>query len=142
MPAARGDLPDLEAFENLADWMAHACVRLAELSGATGTTLWTWDAAADALQIVASYRMDADWIGYGNQCARLDVAKERAPVYTSYHTGADVSLADPMADPKFRYFTEAYQDAPIRHIHAVPLGLGARRVGAAALYFTDPVTLD
>jgi signal transduction histidine kinase len=118
-------------------WLDRAAAKLAEATGALGTTIWLYDEAVGALQIKASFRMSEEYVAYGQQSAMLDAARKNASVYLSYQSGACIQVANPGAVADWRYFTEGFEDYPIRFIYTAPIGLGPRRVGSVALYFEE-----
>lgn len=119
-----------------------AARRMAQSVGAAGATLWLWDEAARALQVVAAHGMTDEYLAYARQCARLPAAQARAPVYLAYKAGARIHTAHPIAHPEFRYFTEAFDDSPIAGLQTGPIALSGTRVGAWALYFHTPDELS
>ncbi|MDB5096050.1 MAG: histidine kinase [Cyanobacteria bacterium RYN_339] len=128
-----------EPAESWQVWLDRSARVLGEVSGALGTAIWLDDHAVDALQIAASFRMSEEYVAYGQQSALMPAARTNAPVYLSFQSGACIKVANPGAVPDWRYFTDGFQDYPIRFIYTAPIGLGTRRVGAIALYFEHVV---
>lgn len=124
------------------DWLMEVAREFVAASGAIASTIWLWDDAEDALQVVASYRVSPEYVAYGNQVARIPEAKSKAPVYLAYRTGATIELENPKSDPEYTYFTEGFQDYPMGFVHTAPVGLLHKRLGAVGLYFAEPVRLD
>jgi hypothetical protein len=121
--------------------LAEAARRLAAVSGALGTIVWLWDETVEALQAVACFNMADEYLAYGRQCARLPVAKSIAPIYITYRTGVRYQADNPIARAEYRFFSAGFEDYPITYVMTVPIGLGAERVGALALYFERPTEL-
>lgn len=67
----------------------------------------------------------------------LQQQNDEGPCVECVHTGVPVDCPDLEADPRWPSFRPAALNAGFRAIHAVPLRLGGRGVGAVNLFFAD-----
>lgn len=115
--------------------LERACEEAAQVSGAIAASVWMWDDARHALQMAAHFRLDPEYVAYGNQVALTAIAQERAPVYRAYRERLEVEAEGPMRDPRYAYFTHEFADRGFETITSMPLLVGDEAVGVMALYF-------